>query len=41
MKDAKTKKQGRVKSFLTGLANKLDKKLEEKAKNKKCCCRDK
>ena len=39
MKDkGKLKKASRVKSFFAGLADKLDKKMVEKAKANKCCC---
>jgi hypothetical protein len=31
------KKSGKVKTFFKGLVEKLDKKMEEKAKSKPCC----
>lgn len=33
------KKNGKIKTFLRGLFEKLDKKMEEKAKSKPCCCK--
>jgi len=38
-KKSKDKKGGKVKAFLRGLAEKLDKKMQEKAKSGSCCCR--
>lgn len=34
----KGKKNNKIKSFLSGLVNKIDKKMLEKAKSKQCCC---
>ena len=33
------KKNSKIKTFLRGLFEKLDKKMEEKAKAKSCCCK--
>ena len=37
--DNGSKKSGKVKTFLGGLFEKLDKKMEERAKAKPCCCK--
>lgn len=37
-KDAKVKKGPKFKAFFKRLVEKLDKKMEEKAKSKPCCC---
>lgn len=37
-KNNEIKKPGKVKSFLKGLVEKLDKKMEEKSKGSSCCC---
>lgn len=37
-KNEGVKKTGKVKNFFKGLAEKLDKKMEEKAKKPSCCC---
>jgi len=42
MKENKeVKKLGKVKSFLKGIAEKLDKKMQEKSKSPSCCCNPK
>ncbi len=33
------KRKGKVKTFFRGLFEKLDKKMEEKAKSTSCCCK--
>lgn len=40
-KNNEVKKSGKVKSFLKGIAEKLDKKMQEKSKNSSCCCNPK
>ena len=35
---ANNKKSGKVKTFFKGLVEKMDKKMQEKAKNSGCCC---
>ena len=37
-KDTNGKKKNKVKQFFTGLVEKIDKKMEEKAKNSSGCC---
>ena len=37
---ANEKKSGKIKSFLSGLMEKLDKRMEKKAKSAKSCCGD-
>jgi len=36
-----TKKENPIKKFFKGLAEKLDKKIVEKSKQKGCCCKNK
>jgi len=36
---AKESKPSRFKQFFAGLINKIDKKMEEKAKSSSCCCK--
>ncbi len=38
MKDNTGNKKGKVRTFFKGLFEKMDKKMEEKAKSKPCCC---
>lgn len=40
MEKDKDKKTNKVKEFISRLANKVDKKMEEKAKSQKSCCGD-
>jgi len=37
-KETKKTAEKKKKSFFAGLFDRMDKKLEEKAKNKECCC---
>ncbi len=38
---ANNKKSGKVKTFFKGLVEKMDKKMQEKAKKSACCCNNK
>jgi hypothetical protein len=39
MKESKDKKTNKIKRFFSQLVNKLDSKMEEKAKSSSCCCK--